>query len=84
MMGVKPLSDTQVAILRFAAQDANDKEIAADLGLSIRTVRWHWQHIFRKTGHPTRVGAAVSWARLTGTVSTDSSGRAECEPRSSQ
>ena len=83
-MNVKPLTDTQRDILSRAANDECDKQIADELGLTERTIRWHWDCIRLKTGRRSRLAAAVAWARQPGTVSSDSSGRAECEPRSSQ
>lgn len=74
---LKPLTDTQRDILRRAANDECDKEIAADLGLSVRTVRWHWDCIRLKTGRRSRLAAAMAWARQPDTVRSASSGRAE-------
>ena len=83
-MNEKPLTDTQRDILRRAANDECDKEIAVALGISIHTVRWHWDKICEKTGRRSRRAAAMLWAHHAETITSRSSGRAECEPRSSQ
>jgi len=43
----------------------SDKEIAKELGLSLRTVRTHLEIYFRRTGKHNRIGAVLAWRNLT-------------------
>ncbi len=53
------LTDREVDVLRLAARGFSNREIAADLVLSERTVGHHLAHVYDKTGRRTRAGAAV-------------------------
>jgi DNA-binding NarL/FixJ family response regulator len=48
-----------VEVLRLAARGLSNREIAADLAISERTVGHHLAHVYDKTGRRTRAGAAV-------------------------
>jgi DNA-binding NarL/FixJ family response regulator len=53
------LSDRELEVLRLAAGGLANKEIAADLGLSPRTVQSHIRHILNKLAVASRVEAVV-------------------------
>lgn len=53
------LTDREVDVLRLAARGLSNREIAAELVLSERTVGHHLAHVYDKTGRRTRAGAAV-------------------------
>jgi DNA-binding CsgD family transcriptional regulator len=53
------LTDREVDVLRLAARGLSNREIAAELVLSDRTVETHLKHVYDKTGRRTRAGAAV-------------------------
>ena len=46
-------------MLRLAARGLSNRAIAAELVISERTVGHHLAHVYDKTGHRTRAGAAV-------------------------
>jgi DNA-binding CsgD family transcriptional regulator len=57
------LSPRERAVLLAAALGAEDKEIAAELGCTLSTVRTHWQRTYRKTHLPSRRQlVAMLWA----------------------
>ena len=63
------LSERELEVLRRAAQGLANKEIAAVMGLSPRTVQSHLRHIMNKLGVASRVEAVVlairsGWIRL--------------------
>lgn len=53
------LTEREVDVLRLAARGLSNRQIAAELVLSGRTVGHHLAHIYDKTGRRTRAGAAV-------------------------
>ncbi|MFI9508963.1 HD domain-containing phosphohydrolase [Nocardia sp. NPDC052566] len=53
------LTDREVDVLRLAARGLSNRQIAAELVVSERTVGHHLAHIYDKTGRRTRAGAAV-------------------------
>ncbi|WP_024800096.1 HD domain-containing phosphohydrolase [Nocardia sp. BMG51109] len=53
------LTEREVEVLRLAARGLSNRQIAADLVVSERTVGHHLGHIYDKTGRRTRAGAAV-------------------------
>ena len=55
------LSPREIEVLRLTARGLSNKEIAARLCISARTVGHHLEHVYDKTGHRTRAGVAV-WA----------------------
>jgi len=58
------LSQREREVLRLAARGASNKEIAASLGISSRTVQSHTIRIYDKLGVRTRAGAALRGAEL--------------------
>jgi DNA-binding NarL/FixJ family response regulator len=57
------LTDRELAVLRYLAAGKLNKEIAADLTISITTVNTHLKHIFEKLSAHNRT-EAVSIARF--------------------
>jgi HD-GYP domain-containing protein (c-di-GMP phosphodiesterase class II) len=55
------LTDRELEVLLALASGKTNKEIAEDLGISVKTAGHHVQHIFDKTGARTRSAATV-WA----------------------
>jgi DNA-binding CsgD family transcriptional regulator len=53
------LTDREVEVLRLAARGLTNRDIAAELAISERTVGHHLAHVYDKTGRRTRAGAAV-------------------------
>jgi DNA-binding CsgD family transcriptional regulator len=57
------LSAREQSVLRLVATGRTDKEVAAALGLRVRTVNSHVASIRRKLGVTTRAAAAVEYVR---------------------
>jgi ATP/maltotriose-dependent transcriptional regulator MalT len=55
-------------VLELMAADRTNDEIAADLFIALPTVKTHINHIRRKLGQTTRVGAVLEYQRLMGLV----------------
>ncbi|MCV2491071.1 LuxR C-terminal-related transcriptional regulator [Geodermatophilus sp. YIM 151500] len=53
------LTGREVDVVRLAARGRSDRAIAAQLGISPRTVGHHLAHVYDKTGRRTRAGVAV-------------------------
>ena len=53
------LTEREIEVLRLAARGLTNKQIAADLVVSPRTVQHHLAHVYEKTGRRTRAGAAL-------------------------
>jgi NarL family two-component system response regulator LiaR len=53
------LSERELEVLRLAAKGMGNKEIAAELSLSVRTVQSHLGHIFDKLGVSSRTEAVL-------------------------
>ena len=58
------LTPRERQVLRLMAEDRSNEEIAADLFLSIPTVKTHVNHILRKLGQKKRMGAVLEYQRL--------------------
>ncbi len=46
-------------VLRQVARGASDRQIAADLGITTKTVTHHVQHVYDKIGVRSRAGATL-------------------------
>jgi DNA-binding CsgD family transcriptional regulator/tetratricopeptide (TPR) repeat protein len=57
---VRQLSDREFEVVRLVVQARTSRQIAAELGLSVRTVESHVTHIRRKLDLPSRT-AVASW-----------------------
>ncbi|MEB3223410.1 MAG: response regulator transcription factor [Candidatus Sericytochromatia bacterium] len=68
--GEEPLSEREVEILKTLAKDLSNKEIAARLGISDRTVQQHLSNIFSKLGVASRTGAVLKALRM-GTITLE-------------
>lgn len=53
------LSDREVEVLRQLSRGSSDKRIAADLGITAKTVAHHVQHVYDKIGVRSRAGAVL-------------------------
>ncbi len=58
-------------VLELMAQDRTNDEIAGDLFIALSTVKTHVNHILRKLGQTTRVGAVLEYQRLLGVTGHD-------------
>jgi LuxR family maltose regulon positive regulatory protein len=47
-VGTQPLSDSEIRVLRYLPSDLSVREIAAELSLSVNTIRTHMRHIYEK------------------------------------
>ena len=65
--GIDELTARESQVLELMAQDRSNDDIAAELFIAISTVKTHVNHILRKLGQKTRVGAILEYQRLTGT-----------------
>lgn len=63
----KGLNDRQINILRWVAQGKKYKEIATDLGLSERTIKYHMERIL-KILHANTKAQAISYASSKGLI----------------
>lgn len=57
--GRHPFSPRELQVLRLAAQGMTNKEIAYRLGISERTIQFHMNSIFNKTGTDSRTEAVA-------------------------
>lgn len=57
------LTERQAEIVRLIAEGCSDKEVAARLGISRRTVRTHLEKIYAKHGIRSRTKVAAEWLR---------------------
>ncbi len=58
------LTDREIEVLRIAAKGRSNKEIAAELFLSVNTVRNHMQHVLNKLGAHSKLEATAIAARI--------------------
>ncbi len=61
---VEPLTERELAVLRLAAQGLTNKAIAAELGLSDRTVQGHLANIYGKLAVASRTEAVTKALKL--------------------
>jgi LuxR family maltose regulon positive regulatory protein len=69
-----PLTDTEIRVLRYLPTNLRAPEIAAELFVSINTVRTHLRHLYAKLGVNGRT-EAVERARQLGLLSPSRAGR---------
>ncbi|MGH3369044.1 MAG: response regulator transcription factor, partial [Nocardioidaceae bacterium] len=53
------LTEREVDVLRLIARGLSNKEVAAHLGISAKTVGHHVEHVYAKAGVTTRAGATL-------------------------
>jgi DNA-binding CsgD family transcriptional regulator len=58
------LSPRQQSILALASRGMTDKEIAAQLGLSVHTVRTHLGRVYRENKLHNKAEAVAAWLRF--------------------
>lgn len=56
-------TDLQNRLVKLVALGRSDKEIAAEMGMSYRTVRTHLERLFARLGVHCRTALAVSWGK---------------------
>jgi LuxR family maltose regulon positive regulatory protein len=71
---IEPLTDTEIRVLRYLPTNLRAPEIAAELFVSINTVRTHLRHLYAKLGVNGRTDA-VERARQLGLLSPSRGGR---------
>jgi len=64
-VGIEPLNDRELQVLRLIAAGLSDRRIAEELYLSINTVKWHNRQLYAKLG-VSRRGEAVARAQELG------------------
>jgi LuxR family maltose regulon positive regulatory protein len=62
---VEPLSERELEVLRLVAEGLSNREIAQQLFISLRTVKWHTSNIYGKLGVKNRT-QAIAKARVLG------------------
>jgi DNA-binding NarL/FixJ family response regulator len=60
---LKSLTTRELELLKSGAEGWSNKKIAAELGLSLRTVQAHWTNIFNKLGVGSRTEAVMQGLR---------------------
>ena len=70
----EPLSDSELRVLRYLPTNLQAPEIAAELFVSVNTIRTHMRHVYAKLGVHTRADA-VERARELGLVAPSSARR---------
>jgi ATP/maltotriose-dependent transcriptional regulator MalT len=71
--GLTPLDELtarELQVLELMARDFTNGQIAASLFIALSTVKTHVNHVLRKLGQTTRVGAILEFQRLAGLVET--------------
>ena len=58
------LSPREREVLERAPFGSSNGQIAADLGVTVNTVKFHLASIFRKLGVANRTAAATAWVRM--------------------
>lgn len=58
------LTDREIEVLRIASKGRSNKEIAAELFLSVNTVRNHMQHVLNKLGAHSKLEATAIAAQI--------------------
>jgi ATP/maltotriose-dependent transcriptional regulator MalT len=61
---IEPLSERELEVLRFIADDHSNREIAEKLFLSVATVKWYLTHIYGKLGVQNRTLAIMRARQL--------------------
>lgn len=64
--GIADLTARELAVLDLMSRNHSNDEIASELFIALSTVKTHVNHILRKLGQRTRVGAILEYQRLTG------------------
>lgn len=61
---ISELSPREREVLERAASGRSNGQIAAELGVTVNTVKFHLASIFRKLGVANRTAAATAFARM--------------------
>jgi LuxR family maltose regulon positive regulatory protein len=67
----EPLSESEIRVLRYLPTNLSAPEIAAELYLSVSTIKTHIQHVYGKLGVHSRA-EAVERARALGLLAPSS------------
>jgi DNA-binding NarL/FixJ family response regulator len=60
-MGVGVFTPSEVRVAVLVARGSTNREVAAALGLSAKTVEWHLSRLYRKVGVRSRTELALAW-----------------------
>jgi DNA-binding CsgD family transcriptional regulator len=60
-VGGRGLSAAELRIAELAAGGRRNREIAAELAVSLKTVEWNLTRVYRKLGVRSRTELAVRW-----------------------
>src|SRR6185436_13103094 len=75
------LSERELAILRLIKLGTTNKVIARQMNISIPTVKWHLQNIYRKLGVRTRTGAVFQAGDSLDAAASDTERETMARPR---
>lgn len=56
----KELTDAQLKVLRLVCEGLEYNEIAQELNITVRTVKWHVSKILEKTGFSNKIQLAIA------------------------
>jgi DNA-binding CsgD family transcriptional regulator len=69
--GWESLTEAELRVVGLTAEGLTNREIAARLFVSKRTVATHLEHVFQKLGFSTRVRLAAEAARRSAEISSE-------------
>jgi len=76
-----PLCPREAEVVRLIAEGRCTKEIAAEMKISVRTVKFYLTEVFAKTGTHGQRGLLLWWLRARGAASRDPSRLQDCVAR---
>ncbi|HLK15095.1 MAG TPA: helix-turn-helix transcriptional regulator [Fimbriimonadaceae bacterium] len=80
--GIQALSSREQQVLSYAAAGYLDKQIAAEIGVSLNTLRTYWKRIRAKVGEAARTALAAEYVRQTAGAREEIPAKAEVSPGS--
>jgi DNA-binding CsgD family transcriptional regulator len=76
-----PLSPREIEVVRLIAEGLCTKQVAAEMKISIRTVKFFLTRVFAKTGTGNQRGLLLWWLKARGAPSRDPSRLRDCLDR---